>query len=238
MSGWPNRVRHARLQSRVANRTNGIRCPTARKSASDPSTENPISRGSRYVAAARCRDGVSGEDFRPFLRGERYRRHGDRVSSDLDADLRRVKNVAVPGGGGSPSAGDHEAFVGGIVLDDFQNDLALLAGDSPDVIEQQDALTEQPAQPQPIEVNRRAEQCPAHPRRWSHSSRSSSMPPHMRDAPERACPSTGEPPTTCLRHTRRAWGRCGPPGPGLTSDIQRTAARDHAVAFHATRIVA
>ena len=168
MSGWPTRVRHARLQSRGANRTNGIRCPTARKSASDPSTENPISRGSRYVAAARCRARVSGEDFGPFLRGERYRRHGDRASSDLDADLRSVKNVAVPGGGGSPSGGDHEASVGPIVLNDLQNHLALRAGDSPDVIEQQDALTEQPAQPQPIQVNRRAEQCPAHPRRWSH----------------------------------------------------------------------
>jgi hypothetical protein len=50
------------------------------------------------------------------------------------------------------------------VFDDFQNDLALRAGDSPGVIEQQDALTEQPAQAQPIQVNRRAEQCPAHPR--------------------------------------------------------------------------
>ena len=29
-----------------------------------------------------------------------------------------------------------------------------------------DAFTEQPAQPQPIEVDGRAEQCPAHPRRW------------------------------------------------------------------------
>jgi hypothetical protein len=50
------------------------------------------------------------------------------------------------------------------VLNDFQDDLALRAGDPPDVIEQQDALTEQPAQAQPIQVNRRAEQCPAHPR--------------------------------------------------------------------------
>jgi hypothetical protein len=50
------------------------------------------------------------------------------------------------------------------VFDDFQNDFALLAGDPPGVIEQQDALTEQPAQAQPIQVNRRAEQCPAHPR--------------------------------------------------------------------------
>lgn len=89
---------------------------------------------------------VSGEDFGPFLCSERYRRHGDRASSDLDAVFRCVNNVAVPGGGGSPSGGDYEASVGGIVFDDFQDDLALLAGDSPDVIEQQDALTEQPAQ--------------------------------------------------------------------------------------------
>lgn len=41
---------------RGTNRTNGKCCPTARKSASDPSTQNPSTRGNTYLAAVRCRD--------------------------------------------------------------------------------------------------------------------------------------------------------------------------------------
>ena len=57
----------------------------------------------------------------------------------------------------------------------------------------------------------------------------------MRRRPEKACrPRVNRQPQV----SDTAWGRCGPPRPGLTGDVQRIAAWDHAVAFHATRIIA
>src|SRR6516165_9296581 len=46
-------------QARGTIRTKGIRWPTARKSAFDPSTEKPNTRGRTNFAAARCRDAYS-----------------------------------------------------------------------------------------------------------------------------------------------------------------------------------
>ena len=108
---------------------------------------------------------VFGEDLRSFLLNESHGGHGDRLSADLDADFRGVQDVLVPRRGGSPSRRDHETATGGVMGDDFQDGLTSLAGDAAGVIEQHQAMAEQPTQADPIEVDRHSKQKAAQPSR-------------------------------------------------------------------------
>lgn len=139
--------------SRGTNLTNGIRCPAARKSASDPSTANPINRGRQIPGECAVLNSILREDLGSLVFGNGSGGHGDRAPADLDAGSGCVEDVLVPSRSRAPPGGNDKAVIVRIMPNYFQDRLTRLSGDPSTVIQQHQSITEQPPSAVPVSVN-------------------------------------------------------------------------------------
>ncbi len=77
-----------------------------------------------------------GENLGSLILRERHSRHRDRAPTDLNSDIRVLKDVAVPGGIGPPPRRDDITAVSGVMLDNFEDRLTWLTRHPPNVIQQ------------------------------------------------------------------------------------------------------